>query len=293
MFRYGKAKLVEGVTRIKDGIVNDFLIEGRDKAVLFDTGLDLFNIRDYVAKLTDKELIVVNSHFHPDHANGNHHFDRVYIGEADLPTFTTDDVYFALVDSMVQAVYEKYPKAKKLQPWVDKLLMTKRGKTQYLPLRDGDEIDLGGKKLIVKNFPGHTPGSVTLLDPALRFIYAGDASDIDIWMFTNPDCSLHEYAETGRRYFREVEEMGYTRYRGSHMPLTHSITFMRDYAEWMDKLTPEKALLRVNVPGGRSRLCIAAAPSAKHILFTSIYWAHQCGREYEYAENRGEALPCK
>lgn len=80
---------------------------------------------------------------------------------------------------------------------VDKLLMTKKGNTEYVPLKDGDEIDLGDKKLIVKDFPGHTPGSITLLDPALKFIYAGDASDIDIWMFTNPDCSLHTYAETG------------------------------------------------------------------------------------------------
>lgn len=85
MFNYSKAKLRDGVTRIKDGIVNEFLIEGSDRAVLFDTGLDIFNIKDYVAKLTNKELMVVNSHFHPDHANGNHHFDTVYIGEADMP----------------------------------------------------------------------------------------------------------------------------------------------------------------------------------------------------------------
>lgn len=279
--RHDKSKLREGVTRIKDGIVNEFLIEGRDKAVLFDTGLDLFNIKDYVAKLTDKELVVVNSHFHPDHANGNHHFDTVHIGEKDLPTFTTKDVYFKLVDDVVTATFAKYPKTKKLQPWIDKLLMTKAGNTRYVPLRDGDEIDLGGKKLIVKDFPGHTPGSITLLDPALRFIYAGDASDIDIWMFTNPDCSLHEYAEQGRRYYKEVAAMGYTKYRGSHMPLTHDISFMRDYAEWIDALTPEKALMRFNVPGAKSALCIAASPSVRHILFTSVYWAHQCEKEKE------------
>ena len=279
MFRYKKAKLLEGVTRIKDGIVNEFLIEGGEKAVLFDTGLDLFNIKDYVAKLTDKKLLVVNSHFHPDHANGNHHFDTVFIGEKDLPTFTTQDVYFKLVDDIVRATFEKHPKIRKLQKWINKLLMTKPGSTTYVPLRDGDELDLGGKKLIVKDFPGHTPGSITLLDPALRFIYTGDASDIDIWMFTNPDCSLHTYAETGRRYYEEVASLGYTRYRGSHMPLTHSISFIRDYADWMDKLTPEKAFLRIAVPGGKSKLCFAAAPSAKHILFTSIYWEHQCYEE--------------
>ncbi|MBO4342611.1 MAG: MBL fold metallo-hydrolase [Clostridia bacterium] len=279
--RYGKAKLRKGVTRITDGIVNEFLIEGRDRAVLFDTGLDIFDIKKYVSKLTRKELVVVNSHFHPDHANGNHHFDKVHIGEKDMPTFTTADVYFQLVDDIVKATLERYPKAEKLMKLVDKLLMTKKGNTEYVPLKDGDEIDLGDKKLIVKDFPGHTPGSITLLDPALKFIYAGDASDIDIWMFTNPDCSLHTYAETGRRYYEEVKEMGYTKYRGAHMPITHSISFMRDYADWIDKLTPEKALMKFNTPGGRSKLCIAASPSAKHILFTSVYWAHQCDRPEE------------
>ena len=115
MIRYEKAKLIDGVTRIKDGIVNEFLIEGSKKAVLFDTGLDLFNIKDYVAKLTEKELVVVNSHFHPDHANGNHHFKKVYIGEKDLPTFTTKDVYFKLVDDIVTATYAKYPKRESLK----------------------------------------------------------------------------------------------------------------------------------------------------------------------------------
>ena len=281
MFKYGKAKLIDGVTRIKDGIVNEFLIEGRDKAVLFDTGLDLFNIKEYVAKLTDKELVVVNSHFHPDHANGNHHFDKVYIDEKDLPTFTTKDVYFKLVDDIVTATLQKHPRAQKLMPWVDRLLMTKKGNTEYVPLRDGDEIDLGSKTLIVKDFPGHTPGSITLLDPAMKFIYAGDASDIDIWMFTNPDCSLHAYAEEGRKYYKEVRTLGYERYRGAHMPLTHKISFMRDYAEWIDTLTPKKAFLKIRVPGMKSKLCFAAALSLRHILFTSVYWAHQCERPTE------------
>ena len=44
----------------------------------------------------------------------------------------------------------------------------------------------------------------------------------------------------------------------------------------MDGLTPKKAFLRVKVPGMRSELCFAAAPSIKHILYTSVYWAHQC-----------------
>ncbi len=134
LFRYGKSKLRKGVIRITDGIVNEFLIEGRDRVVLFDTGLDLFDIKKYVSKLTNKELVVVNSHFHPDHANGNHHFDKVHIGEKDLPTFTTADVYFKLVDDIVKATLERYPKAQKLMPLVDRLIMTQKGSTEYVPL---------------------------------------------------------------------------------------------------------------------------------------------------------------
>ena len=33
-------------------VASEILIEGSQKAVMFDTGLDLFNIKDYVAKHT-------------------------------------------------------------------------------------------------------------------------------------------------------------------------------------------------------------------------------------------------
>ena len=46
----------------------------------------------------------------------------------------------------------------------------------------------------------------------------------------------------------------------------------------IDRLTPEKALMKFNVPGAKSPLCIAASLSKKHLLYTSVYWAHQCDR---------------
>ena len=80
-------KLAEGVSLIK-GI--DFecciwLVEGREKALLVDTGLGVGDLRGEVEALTDKPVIVANTHGHGDHSGGNYAFDRVYMHPAALP----------------------------------------------------------------------------------------------------------------------------------------------------------------------------------------------------------------
>ena len=54
-----------------NGSQNIYLLEGKEKAMLIDTGWGAGNLRACVEKLTDKPLIVVNTHFHPDHSAGN------------------------------------------------------------------------------------------------------------------------------------------------------------------------------------------------------------------------------
>lgn len=273
---YKTKKISKNTLNINEMMVSEFLIEGIEKALLMDTGMDIFNLKKYISSLTDKELIVVNSHFHPDHSNGNHKFKTVLIGEKDLPTFTKNDPYFALVNDISKAVYKKYPKSKILMPIIHKAFKTKKGRTKYEPLFDGDVIDLGKRELVVKDFPGHTPGSITLLDKARKTIYMGDACNMATWMFTNPDCSLHEYAETARSYYFDVKSKGYKKIRGSHEPMSHDIEFIRDYAKWVDTLTKEKAIMSFNVPGTKSPLCIACKISIRHGLFACLYFAHQC-----------------
>lgn len=41
-------------------------------------------------------------------------------------------------------------------------------------LVDGRQIDVAGTVLTVRHTPGHTPGSVSLYDPALRSVFTGD-----------------------------------------------------------------------------------------------------------------------
>jgi glyoxylase-like metal-dependent hydrolase (beta-lactamase superfamily II) len=54
--------------------VVSYLILGRKRALLFDTGMGIGNIEAEVGRLTGLPIIVVNSHFHYDHIGGNHLF---------------------------------------------------------------------------------------------------------------------------------------------------------------------------------------------------------------------------
>ena len=74
-----------GITHITDAMGVSFtLIEGREHAVLFDTGYGMENVRSFVKTLTDKPVTVLLSHGHHDHVLGARWFDKTYLSREDL-----------------------------------------------------------------------------------------------------------------------------------------------------------------------------------------------------------------
>lgn len=65
--------------------VNQFLLRGKKSALLLDTGYGGENFLKAVKKLAALPVIAANTHLHPDHSDGNYLFEKVYVGEADLP----------------------------------------------------------------------------------------------------------------------------------------------------------------------------------------------------------------
>ena len=55
-----------------------YLIVGERKALLFDTGMGISDIKKVTAELTKLPIVVVNSHTHDDHVGGNWQFDTIY-----------------------------------------------------------------------------------------------------------------------------------------------------------------------------------------------------------------------
>src|SRR3989344_7185679 len=57
--------------------VISYLIIGQKKALLFDTGLGIKNIKEEILKITNLPIVVINSHNHFDHVGGNKLFNKI------------------------------------------------------------------------------------------------------------------------------------------------------------------------------------------------------------------------
>jgi glyoxylase-like metal-dependent hydrolase (beta-lactamase superfamily II) len=57
--------------------VISYLILGEKRALLFDTGLGIGNIKNEVKKITSMPVVVINSHRHFDHIGGNPLFKKI------------------------------------------------------------------------------------------------------------------------------------------------------------------------------------------------------------------------
>ena len=57
-------------------------------------------------------------------------------------------------------------------------------------------MDLGGRTLEVVHIPGHTRGSIALLDRQAGFLFSGDAINGQLWMQLGESTKLADYLES-------------------------------------------------------------------------------------------------
>ena len=148
-----------------------YLVVGSDRALVFDTGLGIYDPRPLVEELAEgREIIVVNSHFHFDHTGGNHFFGKCFIHLDDLVRRVAEHgLHSSGITEQVrdEAFPLGVPEGFDQQAYGTEAFLCE-------DVADGQVFDLGGRFLRVMYAPGHSPDGICLIDEANDLVLAGD-----------------------------------------------------------------------------------------------------------------------
>jgi glyoxylase-like metal-dependent hydrolase (beta-lactamase superfamily II) len=151
--------------------VISYLVLGKKKAALIDTGCGIGNVKKLAEEFTQLPITVVNTHSHYDHVAQNHMFSEVAIFDAPNARQAAKNGYGK--KEMARLLSEGML-WKPLPEDFDAQNYYVRPFTVTWWLKDGDIIDLGDRKLEVIHTPGHSPDSICLLDRDAKLLWTGD-----------------------------------------------------------------------------------------------------------------------
>lgn len=183
-----------------------WLIIGPEKAMLIDTAFGLGDSRSVCDRLTgDKELIVVNTHDHFDHAFGNCRFDRVFCHEALVPLLEAQN------EHMWDYLFDEEGNNRWLE--FDREDLPDFCKYEIVGVPDGYTWDLGdGYEIELINSHGHGgDGAAMYLDKTNRILFPGDnicsdTSGCGNISYPVEECSLYKYRECVKRLAERLDE---------------------------------------------------------------------------------------
>ena len=134
----------------EEPIVRFFLLAGTKRAILIDSGMMTENARELAQEKTELPILLLNTHADMDHIGSNAEFEEFYMHPAEASNFYN----------------------------------TQKRTGKMIPVWDGNQIDLGDRPLQIISLPGHTTGSIAVLDKNNRRLFSGDpVQDGNIFMF--------------------------------------------------------------------------------------------------------------
>ena len=130
--------------------VRFFLLAGKEKALLIDSGMQTEDAKGIAESLTKLPIALLNTHADPDHIRCNGQFEAAYMHPSEAVNY----------------------------------YHSQRRQEEIIPVWDKDVLDLGERPLEIIHIPGHTPGSIAVLDVKNRRLFSGDPiQDGMIFMF--------------------------------------------------------------------------------------------------------------
>jgi glyoxylase-like metal-dependent hydrolase (beta-lactamase superfamily II) len=228
---YETIRMSDDVTLIHEPWITPFYrcnmwhVRGRDRDLLFDTGLGHFSLREHVGLVSERDLTCVASHCHFDHVGCHHEFPYrcVHVAEADIlarPTRATTLAEPYATDEMFIA---------KPEGWNSDTYTIKAAPAQRL-LTGGDVIDLGDRAFEVVHTPGHSPGGIGLFENKTGILLSGDVIYDGPLIEDTYHSNLADYVQS----MQKLRELPVQVVHGGHYPSFGPIRFRQLIDEYLD-----------------------------------------------------------
>lgn len=217
--------------------VISYLILGSDRALLWDTGMGMSNIRAVVDQLTELPYSVLLSHHHHDHIGG-------------ISQFADKEIYCYDSETMVDIVTNGLPVG-------DENLLGEIGEDSFIngypegfdpdtyevkgvaptgTVKDGEIIDLGNRKLEVVFTPGHAADCIMLIDEANGLLFTGDMYyPAELFAFSE-DSDIDTYVESLRAIVDKIDGMNIEWVYTSHNETVKGTQGLIDAANAMESI---------------------------------------------------------
>lgn len=154
-----------------------------NRDIVIDAGLGVVPLRSAIPEMFDRDPLLIVTHAHLDHSGGAYEFDEIAIHENEAKdlenpspaSLETHELYASLgmpmdVKASEQRMLEKLPDP---DYQLDQYQRQPARATRWL--RDGDVIRTGqSEQLEIIEGPGHSPGSICILDRTRRWLFTGD-----------------------------------------------------------------------------------------------------------------------
>ena len=209
--------------------VKSFLVVGDDIALLVDSGMGFANIRRIVDQYTDRPVLLVNSHGHLDHIGDNWRFERRWAHPGDLDRIRAGVSNEQMRHFLAPEAFNRTP-----PEGLDADTFAIPGTDVERTIGEGNVIELGSRRFTVLHTPGHSAGSISLLDERNGILISGDVVYEGPLFAHHPGASAIAYRNTLQRLRSLVPSLSVVYPSHNRYPLDP--TFLVDVHEAMEEI---------------------------------------------------------